>query len=293
MERTTLASTSELPNWAHEGIAYSIHTSWGEYLTATSVRTTPVLYRGQRDPKWTLQSLWERDLDPIREVLRPGRRPRDTMIPGAFEANRDAFLRHFKEQVQMLTRAGAPVPQTDASWWAFGRHQGLITPLLDWTTNPEVAAFFAMIDWVDWINPFRLSEEEEQRRRQECQYVAIWQLTIQDGLFDEGVFELVDVEHPSSRQQRQSGMFTMLLDDKHTGTVDYLRSRGLTRALHVHLIPSHDCSLSLANLHDRGIHYASLFPDPYGAAMYANFRQFVKPQSLEEYMKGAQRRLRS
>jgi hypothetical protein len=237
--------------------------SWNEF--ASEVRITRFagwrVFRGQRDVKWKLSSMWERWLLRLKGGD-PNRSVRDLFSEGAYEKIRDSYLDRFKDYAIGLPKFSSVNLNNDKDWWALGRHHGLITPLLDWTKSPYIAAFFAFISYAEYLNPGLKFGSEP---------VAVWELVVDDKLLREGEFEVfTSLVDDAYRQKAQQGVFTYLAHDVHVDLESYLNSRGLGRLLARYEIPGQEMGRALSDLKLMNIAYASLFPDLDGAADQAN-----------------------
>lgn len=98
-----------------------------------------VLFRGHSDPTWKLSSTLERNL-----VIRGAHRQNSDevlhlrMMNGV---NCELIYRRFSENATDLP--DLHMCHSDVDRWVIGRHYGLLSPYLDWTRSPFVAAFFA------------------------------------------------------------------------------------------------------------------------------------------------------
>ena len=249
-----------------------------ELRSAVSEREGGFIYRGQRDASWMLISPWHREIEWMQEHLN-GRRVESLFVAGAYEATIDRYLHHFK---RALIRYGTGTDhlKSEDEWWAYGRHAGLTTPLLDWTHDLDVAVFFAAMGVVE-----KAIEDGFEKPVRSYPNYAIWALDGSISPFEKDKFEKIETTAGSkSRQEAQKGLFTKLSDGVHFDIESYLRTAGSSDALRRYELPSGTVGEVVKELFHKEIHYASLFPDAWGAAKFANLKRYVSPESLSEIL---------
>ncbi len=252
----------------------------GELRMAEGKLIYPRIYRGHAALEWKLSSIFERLLWRLKGG-NPNRNVRELFSPGAFEKFRTLYLRPFMETATGLPGLKSTSLSEDA-WLALGRHHGLITPLLDWTKSPYVAAFFAFVEYAEIHNPgFKSGLQSLGLRGHGAFYpgkgiVAIWSLAVGPELEISGEFEVlrpqVDYSPYAERIRAQQSVFTRLNHDVHVDLGSYLVSRGLGHYLERYEIPGQEVGKALSDLARMNITFASLFPDMGGAAAQANIQ---------------------
>jgi hypothetical protein len=219
------------------------------------------IFRGQSDASWLLQSRWERQFSIVQKAglgeyyrLQP-REPMRVQL-------QSTYLDQFRTLLEMhCPELGG---QSDDGLWAFGQHHGLVTPLLDWTSDYRIAAFFAFRELT--ISPSRRAQDSP---------VAIWAIHLAYGLPHASVWS--DDRFPrvetlcfesvtqSLRQQAQRGIFTRLSHPIFGDVGAYLdnvhpwQSGPLPFLVKIEL-PAKDAKAAIKDLARDGITEAALFP---------------------------------
>ena len=199
------------------------------------------MFRGQRDRDWALVAKIDRD-----EYNDYRRR----QVWNRLE-HEDWILKEF----QKAARPHLVIPPGNLwEWLAIAQHHGVATRLLDWTSNPLAALFFAV---------------EEENNEQDS---AVWCYQhrgrswmapeYRNNPFEPQEIVAFDPPHVSPRITVQAGRFTAHpeLNSPWQGAL-----RGVTVAGNVR-------STLLRDLTKLGVHRASLFPDLDGIARHTNQR---------------------
>lgn len=231
------------------------------------------VWRGQRRgyPEWNLQSKFDR------RPVYTNERERKKIL--------EKHLNQFKKAI--MGRCGTNPPElTQDELWALGQHQGLITPLLDWTESAFVAAYFAFV---------RRIEDDKQNKGKRVVYglnrdIVRWHLkTIyispkKKFSKKEQFVEFPPIEsHENVRFFAQAGVLTKALkgqDIKQRVQKCYHETNHRDRIILVEIFicdsAREEC---LKDLNMMNINHASLFPDIYGSAIFCNWKLEIKNYS--------------
>ena len=201
------------------------------------------VFRGMSDANWRLVSSFDRQ------------------FPGHVDRGRlsSALLRGFRAaSEEWLDRETL---DHEDRLLALGQHHGLPTRLLDWSTSPYVAAFFALSGALTTRGPAE-------------RHVSVWALHLDAPVWtaDLGVAFLPPVGGGNVRMRSQGGCFTRSLTPFASleEYVEHTSFRGT--ALTQLSWPARDAARGLAELEMMGITTARLFPDLDGAARTALVR---------------------
>lgn len=240
--------------YQEDGVAETYLKSWEDFHNVVKklLHQPGYVFRGQRDSNWLLEpsltrlvqkrSRWkaheEKYLDTFRQALR-----------GRIE---DAILFSLKEP-ELL---------------AIGQHFGLATPLLDWTTSPYVAMFFAF-------------EQPDGNPQSHYRTVVALHEGFAAGVSDTTESGGIEFIRPTSgfnkRLVHQGGLFTRipLFVDIQAWVEEHFENVDAAILIKVH-IPSGNRLECLRALNRMNINHVSLFPDIDGSSRFCNLKIEIK-----------------
>jgi hypothetical protein len=223
--------------------------SWSDFdhlIRSDFLKHDDYIFRGQQKSKWPLRSSFAREYNNHQnhhELL-------------------NDILRRFKHNSRGLINSELRniLNNSDNEWWALGQHFGLLTPLLDWSDSPFIAAYFA----------FQLEEVEKGNR-------AIYALS-KDAI-KELETEKLEIFHSvfdhNDRLINQQGLFTISKEalDIEEVIQDKFKDNNTHHALVKIVIKeeNEDRFEFLNYLNRMNINHSTLFKDLNGAAFKTNY----------------------
>lgn len=262
--------------------------SWLQFLEEVAKKKTTrgAFYRGQSNADWKIES----------SLTREARRELKFSMPDWTDEQVEAVLVKTESDLggNVMQSYGSHYDErerqklTDQQLFMSGRHQGLITPFVDWSRSPFVAAFFGAVEVVEnfdqnsggnfcvvqissWMFPHRLEARTGDHGK-----LARHALQVNAAIFG------------NTRGIAQRGVATYLYPPtdietfiEETATIQEHFGKELKKFI----IP-HTCAEdALNNLHQMNINYSTLFPDAYGLAKQANLNLYMNVEGMGNWAK--------
>lgn len=251
-----------------DGLAYYDLDSWDDFINIVdnnkAIDFNAYLWRGQRKSVWPLASTLDRLLSQY------DRQYRDDL--------RSKHLHNFMYAVRGR-RGSFPRDLTANEYWALGQHYGLATPLLDWTSSPYIASFFALHQ-IPFLNLsadeivngsfalYAINELVVENKMSEINLDDSRRITFINPLMDD-----------NPRLVTQSGVFTKVPSntDLESWIKSIFKGEQHAFALFKFTIPYtigkkdnvKDILLSLSRMN---INASTLFPDLHGSSLFSNMK---------------------
>jgi hypothetical protein len=167
---------------------------------------------------------------------------------------------------------GRVAADSKEQWLALGQHHGLDTELLDWTSSPYVAAFFAYEN--ERPKPPKTPRGPVVYGLHKA-YAIIGETLLKGappGLSDDRVDLLRPFDEDNTRLIHQGALFTRLTHGGNMETFVRRKFAGVGRPaiLLKVFLPESDREEALKSLNRMRINHLTLFPDLHGAAQYCN-----------------------
>lgn len=235
----------------HQMITFTL-SSWKyfhDFIVEEFLDYRNYVFRGQASEKWLLEPSLNRFLKD-KDIIE-------------YNRTREQHLKSFKFSLRGRTNVLKNILNDEDELWALGQHHGLLTPMLDFSFSPYVAAYFAFYDKAD-NSEFRV-------------IYSVQQYTIEKDFNSILKIYKPYTDH-NQRLLNQSGLFVKydtnihlekLFKDKfpeENGTITLIKIR----------IPNNDRELCLRTLNRMNINHNTLFPDIEGTSNYCNLELSIK-----------------
>jgi len=254
-----------VPSKIVDGIGTFELSSWKwlhDFISQEMLDYTSYIYRGQRQLNWKLEPTIDRIIIKDKRLTKSNFRKR--------------HLDRFKLAVRGRRGANPQQFQDENFWWALGQHHGLITPLLDWTESPFVAAFFAF------------EKDDPEFKGSRVIYALSRNAIIKKS--KEIQKEYTDMHRPpiteiisplledNARLVNQRGLFTRSPDgvDLEKWVRTNFQNEKSEYILIKIAIPNTGRDQFLRALNRMNISHLSLFPDVYGSSQFCNMFLDIK-----------------